>query len=269
VGRITDIKVGEVPEWQLLTSRPYSQKREMEHLNRLWQDGVVTDAELKAARAMLKPHLTLPEQVEARKELRFGVLRWTPAEVAKGTKTFRGRTIRLEDAMRSSGITKVDLVAWVKDKYVEVSDIILWTKGGKPYAKVPDPIRSIQEDIAVMEQEERFMKLAKRMYSIAKVKGYVRDQEALLEVLNSHLGAIYVVLGDLELLQEFPSATKSKRRQQLDLMRDRMAKLFYDEFDGQMPSVDHLRTVLEKETKKALVKRGLYPLSKHYKATSS
>lgn len=272
VGHITDIKCGEVPEWQLLTSSTYSQARELKHLGELWKQGIVTDAEVRTAKDILKPHLSLRERLEAKKELRFGVLRWTPAEVKKGVLKFRGRVIRLEDAMRSSGITKVDLVAWVKDKYVEVSNIILWTQGRKPYAKVPEATKSIREDILVLEHEGKFMKMAKRMYSVAKLKGLVQDQADLLDILNSHLGAIYTVVGDLELLNEFPEATtKSKRREQLALMRDRMAKLFFPEFDDASDPrqlIPRLREVLERETKKALEEKRLLPLSQNYLPSS-
>jgi len=232
----------------------------------------VTDAEVKRAKALLKPHLTLREQVEARKELRFGVLRWTPAEVKKGVLRYRGRDFRLEDAMKSSGITKVDLVAWVKDKYVEVSNILLWTHGGKPYAHLPEVTRAIREDILVFRDEGKFMKMAKRMYSVAKLKGFVQDQHDLLDILNSHLGAVYTVVGDLELLDEFPQATKSKRREQLALMRDRMAKLYFPEFDGATSPralIPRLRVVLEDATRKALEEKHLLPLSQHYAPTSS
>ena len=268
-GHITDIKVGEVPEWQLLQSDKYDREKELKRLGELWQEGVVTDAEVKQAKAMLKPHLGLRERLEAKKALRFGVLRWTPKDVAAGVLRYRGHTFRLDDAMKSGGITKIDLVAWVKDKYVEVSNIILWTHGGKLYANIPEVVKSISEDIVRFEEEGLYMKVAKRMYSVAKVKGLVQDSKDLLDILNSHLGAIYTVVGDLELLKEFPEAVSaSKKRIELDLMRDRMAKLFYREFDDASDPrklIPRLREVLERETKKALEEKRLLPLSSHYK----
>lgn len=269
VGTITDVKVGEVAEWNLLQSSKYNAKTELKRLGELWQEGVLTSEEVRHAKNVLKPHLSLHEWADARKELRFGVLRWTPQEVASGVKKYRGRVFYLEDAFKTSGITKLDLVAWVKDKYVEVSNIILWTHGGKPYADVPRVERSLAEDILRFEEEGRYMKVAKRMYSIAKVRGLVADQEALLGILNSHLGALYILVSDLEVLVEFPKATSpARRREELDLMRDRMGKLFYGEFaNATNPKelLPRLREVLERETKKALEELKLLPLSKYYK----
>jgi hypothetical protein len=268
VGTITDIKVGEVPEWQMLRGK-YDRKKEVDHLGRLWQAKVVTDAEVRRAQSLLKEHMTPRELVEARKELRFGVLRWTPQEVENGVKQYRGRTFRLDEAFKSPGITKVDVVAWVKDKYIEVSNIILWSHGSETYADLPEVIQSLGEDILYFEGEGRYMKVAKRMYSIAKFKGLLHDQDGLREVLNSHLGAIYTVVSDLELVKEFPQAvTKIRKNKMLDGMRDRMAKLYFPEFDGASDPrqlLPRLREVLEEETRKELSKRKLLPLSTEYK----
>jgi hypothetical protein len=273
LGTITDIKVGEVPEWQLLRSDDYDQKAELDALGRLWQEKVITSTEVRKAKNILKPHLTIRELAEARKELRYGVLRWTPKEVEEGVLKYRGRTFYLEESFKTTGITKVDLIAWIETKYVEVSNIFLWTHGGEFYADVPSLAKSLAEDILRFEEDGNWMKVAKRMYSIAKYKGLLNDQDKLLRILNSHLGAIYTVVSDLELLYEFPEAIQtSKRRKELDLMRDRMAKLYFHEFDGASDPrklLPDLKEVLNKETKKMLDELKLYPLSHDYKLNRS
>jgi hypothetical protein len=270
VGTITDIKVGEVPEWQLLRDDEYDQQAELKALGRLWQDKVVTSTEVRRAKSILKPHLGIRELAEARKELRYGVLRWTPKEVEEGVLNYRGRTFYLEDSFKSTGITKVDLVTWLETKYVEVSNIILWSHGGEFYADVPSLAKSLAEDILRFEEDGNWMKVAKRMYSIAKYKGLLNDQERLLQILNSHLGAIYTVVSDLELLREFPDAVQPvKRKKELDLMRDRMAKLYFHEFDDATDPrklLPDLKEVLNKETKKMLDSLKLYPLSYDYRS---
>ena len=271
VGTITDIKCGEVREWNLLTSADYDQQEELKHLGSLWQAGYLENKELAMAKKMLKPSLTVPELVKARKELRFGILRWTPKEVQEGHKMFRNKLFYLEDALKSTGITKIDLVAWVKDKYVEVSNIILWTHNGTPYAKLRPLKDALSEDIKLFEEERNWVKVAKRMLSIAKYKGYLTDVGKLQSILNSPLGAVYTVVSDLELLDEFPDAlTPAKKREELDLMRDRMAKLYFPEFnDASDPQklLPRLREVLQDEMEKELEKEHLLPIRKEYRPT--
>jgi len=267
VGTITDIKCGEVPEWNLLTTKTYSREKELKHLQDLWQKKIITDAEVREAQKLLQPNLTKPELYKARKALRFGVMRWTPAQVAQGYMKFRDHTFYLEEAMKSKGITKVDVVAWVKEKYVEVSNILLWTHRGKPYANVKHVINSLKEDLVIFAYDGNFMKVAKRMYSLAKVTG--RDRESLERILNSHLGAVYLVVSDLKLLQEFPDAiTPARKRQQLDSLRDQMSKLYFPEFhEAKNPKtlLPKLEEVLQEEVKKELEKANLYPIPKMYK----
>jgi hypothetical protein len=265
VGKIVDIKCGEVKEWNLLKGA-YNYNKTSDELSALWKEGVVTDAEYKTTRALLKPHLTPTEVLEVRKELRFGILRWTPAEVVAGYMKFRGRVFYIEQACKT-GITKIDMVAWLKDKYVEVSNIIVWTRGGKPLVKLLPFRRGIVEDIAMFLKEGNYIKVAKRMLSLAKVEKH-SDEEKLIDLLNSPLGAIYVVVSDLQLLEEFPDAVRAKKREELDWLRDRVTKLYYPEFDDATSAgrlLPALYEVLQAKTKKELEARGLLPLSKLYK----
>lgn len=268
---ITDIKCGEVAEQNLLQSKTYDQAKELAHLTRLWREKVISDAELAMGRKLLTKDITPANLVDARKQLRFGVLRWTPKDIAAGFLTSRqDKPIRLEDAMKSSGITKVDVLAWVKDKYVEVSNIILWTgPKGKPYANMPEVLSALKEDIAYYIQEGNYFKAAKRMLSIAKNRKEVATAEALLAILNSPLGHISTVVSDLKTLAEFPNCvTQEKKREQLDALRDDMAKLYFPEFaTARNPAtlLPALEVKLQKEARKQLEEGGFLPLKGFYK----
>jgi len=270
VATITDIKCGEVQAWNLLTGK-YDREAEVKHLGQLWQDGILTEGEVQEAKKLLKEHLTVPEKLRARKELRFGVLRWTPAEVYAGHKTFRKHTFYLEDAFKSTGITKVDAVAWVNDKYIEVSNIILWHDGKKQFAQTKPLKDALAEDILLYEDEENWVKVAKRMLSLAKERGNLTDEGELRRVLNSPLGAVYTVVSDLELMEEFPDAmTPARKRKELDQMRDRMAKLYFPDFDhasNPRALLPKLKDLLQEETKHQLEVGRLLPVRKDYRPT--
>jgi hypothetical protein len=172
--------------------------------------------------------------------------------------------------MKSKGITKVDVVAWVKDKYVEVSNIILWTnRSGKPYAHLPEVTRALKEDIAYYVHDGNYFKAAKRMLSVAKNRKETAQQEALLAMMNSHLGHISTVVSDLKVLAEFPKCVTDKKREELDALRDSMAKLYYPEFfKAKDPTklLPALEVKLQAEAKKKLDELGFLPLKGHYKA---
>jgi hypothetical protein len=279
VAKIVDIKCGEISEWNLL-KKPYvengklykyKQADELKHLSALWQNKIITHDEYMTASELLKPHLDAVEFLEARKELRFGLLRWTVPEVLKGYKTLRDETIYyLDNAFRSKGITKLDLIAWITSKYVEISNIIVWTNSsGKPYAYIPAINKALKENILEFEADKNYVKVAKRMYSLAK---QFKDQsivDELTNILNSPIGKLYMVTADMEVLEEYPNAvTQKRKRKQLDTFKDYFAKLYFPDLNRATPSntkLDYLKEILQAEMKKALEEAKLLPIPRDYR----
>jgi len=202
IGKIVDTKIGEISEWNLLkrpfikngTVKNYDQGNELEHLSALWSAKIITHDELMLGQELLKPELTAVEFITAKKELRFGLLRWTTREIAQGYKTLRDKQIiYLDQAFQTKGITKIDVIVWVKNKYVEVSNIVLWTKRNKFIAYVPPIKKGLAENILEFEAEGNYVKVAKRMLSLAKLYKDKTNVDKLTEILNSPLGKLYLV----------------------------------------------------------------------------
>ena len=268
---ITDIKCGEIPEWNVIEGKSYSQKNAKEKLNSLWQNKIITDEEYKDAEAKLKFYMSGYNFLKLKKELRFGVLRWTVQEIEQGYKTLRNREIiYLEDAMKSTGITKIDAVAWEGTKYVEISNIILWSnRSGKPYAKGQNITEAIKNDILVYSKEGNWLKVLKRMILLAKRNKNMRDLHFLYSIINSPIGALYSVLADLEVLHLFKDATTPYRRnKQLDQLKNKLAHLYYPQLQhmtASSPDFTAMKATLQKETYNALRSNGFIPIHKDYK----
>jgi len=277
IGKITEVKIGEISQWNLLKKpyienskvHKYNQKDELAHLSKLWQNKIITHDEYMMASDLLKPHLNPVEFLEARKELRFGVLRWSNPEIFRGYKELRDKSITyLEDAFKSKGITKIDLIVWVNQKYSEFSNIILWTnRSGKYFAYIPSVKKSLKENILEFEADQNYVKVAKRMYSLAK---QFKDQsilDSLRSILNSPIGKLYMVVADMEVLEEFPNAvTQARKRKQLDLFKDQFAKLYFPDLKNATPKtkLTYLNEILQSEMKKALTEEKLLPIPRDY-----
>ena len=279
VGKIIEVKCGEITQWNLL-KKPYvqdsklynyNQAEELKHLSALWQNKIITHDEYMSASDILKPHLNPVEFLQARKELRFGVLRWTVPEILKGYKELRDNSIYyLDEAFKSKGITKVDLIAWVTNKYVEVSNIIVWTNSkGKPYAYVPAINKALKENILEFEADGNYVKIAKRMLNLAKQYKDIEIDDKITNILNSPIGKLYMVTADMEVLEEFPQAiTQSRKRKQLDMFKNFFAKLYYPELKYATPTstkLTKLKEILQREMEKALKEAKLLPIPKDYR----
>lgn len=267
-GKITDIKCGEVPEWNVVQGKTYSRTKCLTNLSKIWQDGIITDEEHTHAQSLLKPSLSKAEFLKVKKELRFGILRWTAHDVEKGILQYRKHTFYLDQACKSKGITKIDLLAWMGDKYTEVTNNIVWMKGSKPYASIQNLNEALSENILVYEAEGNWVKVGKRMISLAKNYGDNEVLQRLYNIFNSPLGQLYTVTSDLEVLRDYKNFTIPKRRRrELDLMRLKFAHLYFPELRGSSPSISilpKLNEILQSEMHKALREAKLLPVPKDY-----
>ena len=279
LGKVVDVKIGEITEWNLLKSpyisnghvKKYDQGKELKHLSALWSKELISHDEFMEAQNLLKPHLTAVEFLNTRKELRFGLLRWSIKEINQGYKELRDKSIfYLHDAFKTKAITKIDFIGWATNKYVEVSNIILWTKStGKSYASITELTQTLKEDILLYESEGNFVKVGKRILSLAKQYKDKSIIDILSQILSSPIGKLYMVTADMEILQEFPSAIKSvKKRKELDFLRNSFAKLFFPDLKHVTPSLSILpkmREILQIEMEKALKSSKILPVTRNYK----
>jgi hypothetical protein len=261
---IQDIKIGEVAEWNLLRDVQiknkvvgYSQIKELDNLDLLRIQEVITPEEYDKAKKMLKKHLSPVDFIQAQKELRFGLLRWTPEEVDDGAKELRnGQIITLESACKSAGITKIDVIAPVP-KYTEFSNIIFW----KPYANKINE-ENIKRDILVYLEDQNYLKVLKRMYSYNKEKG-----QKIIPILNSDLGKLYVIISDLKTLEQ-SGVSKAKVKRALSEIRNELLNVNIKGLKKyrrlKFESIPRLEAVLQNETRLKMKKAGLLPIPKYY-----
>lgn len=201
-------------------------------------------SELKERLQKLKPLLTAEEKalsipsspspaefLSLAQKLRIGLVRWTPAEILKGSKKLRdGRTYTLEEAIQSPTITKLDITAYVKEeRFVELSIIFVFKRNGKALNEDPNEnsvTNSLRESILALEHEGNYFKMAKRIYSLAGVLGNTQAQHKLARVFNSDVGRLYSIVSDLETLSDLYDAghkpDEKKVKQELDNLRVRL-----------------------------------------------
>jgi len=265
--RVTDIKCGQKVEWNLLRKPTlekgvlvgYNRNEELETLGDLWKKNIVTDADYKTARSLLKNDLTPVDFLRARKALRFGVFRWEVSDVEQGFLKLRdGSVLTLEDACTTSPF-KVDAVTYFPRHIVEFSSIVLWSKE----ARLPDYETAIREDILVLAEEGNWFKVAKRIYLLEKVRGNREGVAVLRDLFNSPLGFLYVVVSNLELMEEVGAESgleKESVRNALDEMRMKYAKLPIPLVIPRVSDVKVLRKLLQEKSREALMKTGYYPI---------
>lgn len=282
--RITDIKAGIVPEWNILENAHltkgvvlnYNHETALDHLKGLSERKIITEDEYEESKALLKPHPSPLQFLVAKKALRFGLVRWTPKDVNSGFVKLRdGTTLSLNDALQHKAIAKIDVVAWIENRFVEAEVVYKITKNGVTLYEDEDIQQGIKESLLVFASEHNWMKVAKRMYSLAKQNEATTIQRRLREdIFNSDLGRIYSVLSDaqsLDVLKDEGVTAKEKERihQETDGFRGRLALVTLppllkpiDPFSRGF--ADRLDGILQPRVKETLQKLNLLPVPKKW-----
>ena len=233
---IGDIKSGEIPEWKVVpdTLKEYKYVNSLKHLKSLQTANIISNAEYKEAFDMLKRIPTPSQFIEMKRSIKFHIIRWTPKEVVGGAKRLAdGRTYYLRISFASPSLTKLDIVAFVQNaRFTDFSCIYIFENKGKVLNRV-DTGRldeGIKEDIAFYSSQGNWFKVAKRMFSVAKLQKNNTVLEKLNELLNGDLGRLYSIVSDantiLYLLENEAEIPIAKIRYEIDQFRARYANIY-------------------------------------------
>jgi hypothetical protein len=171
--------------------------------------------------------------LELRQTLKYHVVRWKPADVLSGTKKLAdGSTMTLAEAFTTPGIAKMDVIGLVNNsRYTDFSVIYQFRIGDKILNDEPLKIdQSLKENIIGLKEEGNYFKVLKRMFALAKFQGDTVALEELHNVLNSDLGRLYQIAGDIgtlkDLLENHPDAPLDKVRFEVDQFIGRLSNLY-------------------------------------------
>jgi len=274
---IGDIKSGSIEEWKVIGDK-YNYEESKQKLDELLFHGVITKHEHLESVKLLKPRLTKLELLNIRHVIRFHIIRWKPEEIIKGYKKLvDGRKFTLEEAFQTPTITKLDVVSWVQNnRFTDFSMIYVFKKNGKVLNPgMGDIETSIRENIYVLRHEGNYFKMAKRMFALARLKGYKRMLVVLSAMFNGDLGRLYIVYGDLGTLENMFETSiripKEKIEFELDQFRSRLSNIglpkYLEAENSILESLDKLMELKDKETVLSQIKHlkeRLYKLLTHY-----
>lgn len=136
------------------------QLQKAEKLQELHSLHIITDEEYNEATSLLLSAPTFAEQVKIKKLLRFGVLRWTPKDILRGYLVLRDSThYPLQKVFEDGSTTKLDVVAWIKDKFIEFT-MLYFT------SYTPLDLDDYRKDIRFYMDVGNYHKALKRMWVI-------------------------------------------------------------------------------------------------------
>ena len=244
---IGDIKIGEVPEWEIvpdtLEHDEYEAAPLREKVNKLADEGILTEEEKELYLSLLTPNPSIIEFYDIKKEIRPHILRWKPRDVMNGVLTYRGHSFNLSYAIQSKGLFKLDIVAYLPDKLFTEFSIIydVRVKGVRQNLKPVDTQKTLIEDIEFYSSIGDYFKSLKRAFALASyrlkfVKGnreheteQVNRIQELNVILNSDLGILNQVCSNIATLIfviENHEAPPHKIRAEIDRLVNGLANVY-------------------------------------------
>jgi hypothetical protein len=236
---VGDIKAGIIPEWIIIPSNAYLKKGKVVGLDvkkakmkvdALLHSKIITPEEATAAFSLLKPRMTPVDFLKAQEELKYHVLRWTPDEIKKNKKVLRdGTSITLEEAFHTPAITKIDTIALVQNnRYTDFSVIYEFENKGKTLNPAMGDIgSSLAQDVEAYKATGNYFKALKRQYALAKYKNDVKKMKALTTLLNSDLGRLYQIAGDMKTLADVVDKAPAEIvRYEIDQFKNSLANIY-------------------------------------------
>ena len=239
---VGDIKSGTVEKWRviprdagfkdgkLVNYNPTACKKKVAEL---LEAGVISAAEAKESEELLKPNPSVAEFLKAKGKIKFNVIRWTVPEVLANRKQLRNKEfVTLEMCFATPIITKMDVISLVQsNRFTDFSVIYEFHVGGKIINPDPvDIVSSLKENIVAYSEEGNYFKAIKRQFALAKYTGDLKTVHRLVPVLNSDLGRLYHVYGDigtlLSLLDGHKGVPDKIVRYEINQFKNRLANIY-------------------------------------------
>jgi hypothetical protein len=196
--------------------------------------GIITPKEAETSRSLLKENPTGAELAKAKGGLKFHVIRWSPWQILDGKQTLRdGRVYTMAQAVLDPIIAKLDAIALVqRSRFTDFS--VIYEFRNRNTTLNPDPygdiVQSIKENMLYYQAIGHHFKVLKRRFIIARITGDADRAARLNDVLNSDLGRVYAISGDLgtlvNLLRDFERIPKDVVDFELDQFRGRLSGVY-------------------------------------------
>lgn len=260
---VGDIKAGLVPDWEVVPGDRYNATDSRRRLKKLLNDKIITQYEYEDALSFLKPRLSRGGFLIAKNNIKFHIVRWTPASISAGKQRLRdGRTMTLGEAVCDPSVVKIDAISLVSNnRFSEFSCIYSFFLGSTPINDFRVDIKkSLTEAIESYREEGKLFKVLKRQFSLAKLEGNNAKITRLNKILTSDLGRLYVIQSDMATLLallERSDAPMKMIRAEMDEFVGRFSNIYTVEpFLKMEPElINDIRTALKFKSKSRLIAR--------------
>ena len=263
---VGDIKAGLKEEWRVVPEdfKKYKPAEALEKLKAM--KDILTTAEYNEAKQWVRGNSRL-DWLKAKDNVKFHIVRWTPEQVRANRNVLRdGSVMTLEEAFSCPTIAKLDTIGLVgNNRFTDFSIIYAFFNNGKALNPTKEDVgQALKDNIVILKSEGNYFKMLKRQFSAAKLHNDIPTIAKLIPILNSDLGRLYHIVGDIgtliDLLDSEKKVPMDRVRFQIDQMIGRLSNIYEmrDYLKAEPAILKDIRRVLElPESRLGLALEGL------------
>lgn len=232
---IMDFKCGVIDEWRIIPITATIKNKKIigfdldkarDTIDSLLSNKIISSNEAKEAHSLLPTSLTVPQFLAAKAKLKYHVIRWKVPEILNNKKILRDNTAVCIEQCLDNGLTKLDVVSFLVDKYTEFSCIYSIKINGKLLDTEPVNIKSsLEESIIGYMSEGSYFKVLKRIYSISKYNKDNKMIELLNPILNSSLGIMNLIVNDINTILNMDNKNITLIKYEVDQFINRLGNV--------------------------------------------
>lgn len=191
-------------------------------IRNLYQAGLLTSDEYRELMDLAKDTPIFDEVIRLNEKLReMWIVRWTVPEILSGTKVLRGNyRLFLDVALTQGSVVKIDTVAKVEARYVEVTNFFLISQRDR-FGKViilseelGEYSQSLLEDVHKY-YKTNVLKAVKRLWMYLAFKNRICDLGLFTELFESDIALHSQIVADIETALHLRDSSANRSRTDL------------------------------------------------------
>lgn len=257
---ISKIKCGEIEEWKILDDNieiknnkiiNYNNIESKKKLENLYNKKIISKNDYYSIDKQLKKNISIKEYFYLLDVLDYHIVRWSPSDILRGyTVLIDCEKYFLKEAI-NKGMTKIDIIKWIDNKFLEFSCIYQFNYNGRPLNKIVYNIDySLKEDILYYLINKKYFKMAKRLYAYSKFKNDEITMDKLIKLFNSNLGVLYQIYGNIETLKiifkKVKNIPQKKIENEIVEIKNRFYQILKDEKNKEYKKIINIFNNLDK-----------------------
>jgi hypothetical protein len=250
---IADLKLGNIDKFLIFKDsieiseksvKGFNSEKALKKLENLYKLKIINPVDYAQIKNKLEHFNFTPKELfDLKEDLKSHVLRWKPDDIKRGFISLpNGHRVFLMEALNTDATHKLDVIAYLDGRYVEIT--MMYEMHVKNHVINPPKkniLVSIKQDVLSCLLNNQLFKMAKRIFSLARLTKQKQNIIDLSNMFNSDLGKFYSISSDIKtllfLLENVHNISRDKIKHEISQFKNRLSDITLPKWYEDKPQV--------------------------------